>query len=114
MAEEKYKEEFRVENPRKLKSWEQIAKRQILRYLNDEDFRHYIATEVMKLDENPPGPFTRFLYWFALSCQAGWGVMVDFNDRAQRIYLVDPYYKWMHTLRDELLEVGEMEGKENG
>lgn len=35
----------------------------------------------------------------ALSCQAGWGVMVDFNEHAQRIYLVDPYYKWMHKLR---------------
>lgn len=113
MAEEKYEEKFRVDHPRKLKSWEKIAKEQIIRYLNDDDFRGYISTEVMKLDENPPGPFTRFLYWFALSCQAGWGVMVDFNDRAQRIFLVDPYYKWMHELRDGLLEVAKEE-KENG
>jgi predicted RNA-binding protein len=44
------------------------------------------------------------LYWFALSCETGWGVMVDFNDYAQRIYLCDHYYKWMHKLRDKLME----------
>ncbi len=101
---EKYEEEFRVENPRRLKSWEQIAKAQIQRFYNDDEFHKYVSTQVMRNDENPPGPFTRFLYWFAFSCKAGWGVMVDFNDRAQRIYLVDPYYKWMHKLRDEMNE----------
>jgi hypothetical protein len=112
---EKYEEKFHADHPRKLSSWEQAAKRQILRYQNDDDFRHYISTEVMKLDENPPGPFTRFLYWFALSCQAGWGVMVDFNEYRQRIHLVDKYYKWMHKLRDELDEAnGKVEEVNNG
>lgn len=109
---EKYHEEFHVDadvNARILKSWEKIAKEQILRYYRDEEFSHYIATEVMKLDENPPGPFTRFLYWFALSCKTGWGVMVDFNEYRQRTFLCDHYYKWMHKLRDELIAAGEID-----
>jgi hypothetical protein len=99
------KEQFTVDNPRRLSSWERIAKKQILRWLNDDEFSSRITRETLKNDEHPPGPFTKFLYWFACSCQAGWGVMVDFNEYRQRVYLTDKYYKWMHKLRDELLEV---------
>lgn len=100
---EKYKEEFHVqEKPRALASWRKHAWQQIERWLDDEDFYNYISTEVMSKDENAPGPFTRFLYWFGLSCQTGWGVMIDFNEHTQRIFLCDHYYKWMHKLRDEI------------
>ena len=110
--QEKYEEKFTVpEKPRALKSWESIARMQILRYLNDDEFSDYIGREVMKNDENPPGPFTRFLYWFGLSCQTGWGVMIDFSERNQRIFLCDNYYKWMHKLRDEILEESPIEHK---
>lgn len=105
-AKEKYEEKFHCEGEsRKLSSWRAIAQSQIQRFYNDDDFYHYVSTQVMRNAENPPGPFTRFLYWFALSCQAGWGVMVDFSERSQQIYLCDKYYKWMHKLRDELNEV---------
>lgn len=102
--EEKYEEKFHAEEPRKLSSWRTIAWKQIKRFYEDDDFNQYISTQVMRNADNPPGPFTRFLYWFALSCQAGWGVMVDFSDRSQQIYLCDKYYKWMHKLRDEINE----------
>lgn len=106
---DKYEEKFTVpEAPRKLSSWTMIAKRQIERWLDDEEFHKYMSNEVMSKDENPPGPFTRFLYWFGLSCQAGWGVMIDFNEYRQQIFLCDHYYKWMHKLRDEILEAREL------
>jgi hypothetical protein len=104
-------EEFKVENPRKLSSWEEIAKREISRWLNDDQFKSKITRDVMQGEDM--GPFTKFLYWFGLSCKAGWGVMVDFDDRKQRLYLPDHYYKWMHKLRDELLEVDERKGPED-
>jgi hypothetical protein len=91
-------------NPRRLSSWREIAKQQIKRWLEDDFFSDEITREMLKNDDNPPGPFTKFLYWFALSCDgAGWGVMVDFSERNQQIYLVDKYYKWMHKLRDEII-----------
>jgi len=113
MKEEKYNEKFTVPddvNYRKLSSWTTIAKQQIERWLDDEEFSDYISREVLRNDENPPGPFTRFLYWFGFSCEAGWGTMVDFNEYSQRTHLVDKYYKWMHKLRDEILESRELLG----
>ncbi len=113
MKEEKYNEKFTVPddvNYRKLSSWTAIAKQQIERWLDDEEFSDYISHEVLKNAENPPGPFTRFLYWFGFSCEAGWGTMVDFNEYSQRTHLVDKYYKWMHKLRDEILESRELLG----
>lgn len=107
---EKYDEKFTVPedvNYRKLSVWRDIAWKQIERWLDDDDFHKYISTEVLKNAENPPGPFTRFLYWFGLSCEAGWGTMVDFNERSQQTFLVDRYYQWMHKLRDEILEYRE-------
>lgn len=112
-AHEKYDEKFNVPddvNYRKLSSWTDIAKKQIERWLDDEDFYNYCSTEVLKNAEYPPGPFTRFLYWFGLSCQAGWGTMVDFNEYSQKTHLVDKYYKWMHKLRDEILQSRELLG----
>lgn len=49
------------------------------------------------------GPFTKFLYHFASLCECGWGVLIDFNERSQRVFLPDRYYKWMHQLRDECM-----------
>jgi len=66
-----------------------------------------VSNEVLKNDDNPPGGFTRFLYWFGMSCEAGWGTMIDFNEYRQRIFLVDKYYVWMHKLRDEINEATE-------
>lgn len=96
MAQEKYK----VENPRILKSWEPFAKQEILRFINDEKYHESVVTETMP-NENM-GPFTKFLYHFAGLCAAPWGVLIDFDERKQRVYLPDHYYKWMHKLRDEL------------
>lgn len=103
-------EEFRLPegvNALRLSNWKEIAMQQIKRFYEDEDFYLYISKEVFKNDENPPGPFTRFLYWFGFSCKGcGWGVMVDFNEYRQRTVLCDRYYKWMHQVRDEMnLEV---------
>jgi hypothetical protein len=107
----KYEEKFTVEkNGHRLSAWEHVAKKQILRFLNDDEFREYISNEVLKNDENPPGPFTRFLYWFGMSCEgAGWGVMINSSEKWQRIYLMDHYYKKMHEWRDQILEVYENE-----
>lgn len=106
----KYEEKFHVEgNYRVLKNWEQHAKRQIIRFYKDEEFNHYISNEVLSKDENPLGPFTRFLYWFGNSCQAGWDTMIGCReDGSGIIYLKDHYYKWMHKLRDELKELGQI------
>jgi hypothetical protein len=93
-------------NARVLKSWEEHAKREINRYLETDNVKDIIG-DCMK--DEALGPFTKFLYWFALNCATGWGVMVDFSDRAQRIYLCDNYYKWMHKLRDELMVVDDSE-----
>ena len=96
---------YKVENPDKLKSWEEIARGEIYKWLNDDEYSEKITRETLSKDENPPGPFTKFLYHFAFVCEARWGVMIDFNERKQRIYLVNNYYKWMHKLRDEIEEL---------
>jgi len=87
-------------NARVLKVWEENARREINRYLNTEEVTDIIG-DCMKNEWL--GPFTKFLYWFALNCETGWGVMVDFNEYSQRIYLCDHYYKWMHKIRDQIL-----------
>ena len=105
---EKYHLELKVEeSPRKLSSWKKHAWQQIERWLDDKEFHDYCANQVLSKCENPPGPFTRFLYWFAGVCQTGWGVMIDFNEYQQKTFLCDNYYKWMHKLRDEILELRE-------
>lgn len=98
MQQEKYK----VQEPRKLASWKAIAQKEIERWLTDDDYREQVTRETLSKDENPPGEFTKFLYHFAFICETGWGVMIDFNERSQRIYLTDHYYKWMHKIRDEI------------
>lgn len=98
MEEERNK--YKVSEPGKLKSWEAIAKQEIQKWLDDEDYRDEIMQNTMK--EEYMGPFTKFLYHFAFLCECGWGVMIDFNERTQRVFLPDHYYKWMHKLRDEL------------
>jgi hypothetical protein len=94
-----------INRRRTLAYWERQAKKQIFKWLNDDDFRESITKNTLSKDENPPGPFTKFLYYFAARTQAGWGVMVDFNERNQKVFLTDHYYKWMHKLRDELNQV---------
>jgi len=97
-------EKFKVPdnvNARVLKVWEEHARREITRYLNTDDPEE-IYGDCMKNESM--GPFTKFLYWFAGSCETGWGVMIDFNEYTQRVFLPDHYYKWMHKLRDEILE----------
>ena len=94
------REKYKVEGPRKLSSWKEIAKAEIKRWLTDEAYEKEVTESTMK--NEMMGPFTKFLYHFAWLCECGWGVMVDFNERSQRIYLPDHYYKWMHKLRDEV------------
>lgn len=97
--ESEYK--YKVEKWWSLKSWEPIARKEIYRWLTDEDYQKEV-TESTMINEFM-GPFTKFLYHFAYLCECGWGVMVDFNERKQRVYLCNLYYKWMHRLRDEIL-----------
>lgn len=92
---------YKVDNPGKLKSWEQIAKKEIYKWLTDEAYEKQVTESNMKNEYM--GPFTKFLYHFASSCECGWGVMVDYDERKQRVYLPDHYYKWMHKLRDGML-----------
>lgn len=100
----KYEMELTVEEfPRKLSSWRKHAWKQIERYLDDDEFRDYFANVFFSKAEDKPGPFTCFLYWFGQCCQTGWGVMIDFNEYQQKIFLCDHYYKWMHKVRDEIL-----------
>lgn len=88
-------------NSNTLGYWKEKAKKEIYRWLTDESY----SDEIIKNSKIPVGPFTKFLYRFAAECPtAGWGVMVDFNEHSQKIYLVDRYYKWMHNLRDEIQE----------
>lgn len=94
------------ERPRALKSWENHARREIKKWIDNKDgVQEWVMKKVLSKAENPPGPFTRFLYHFAFNCQnAGWGVMVDFNEYSQQTHLCDKYYKWMHKLRDEIVD----------
>ncbi len=83
--------------------WKEKARSEIYRWLTDDEFSERVIKETMK--NEMIGPFTKFLYHFAHECQsAGWGVMVDFNERSQKVHLTDRYYKWMHKLRDEIQE----------
>lgn len=91
---------YNVENPGKLKSWEAIARKQIYRWLTNDAYQAEVCATTMKNEFM--GPFTKFLYHFAYLCECGWGVMVDFDERKQRVFLPDHYYKWMHKLRDEI------------
>lgn len=100
---------YKVENPGKLKSWEQIARKEIHKWLTDEAYEKEVTESTMKNEWM--GPFTKFLYHFAYLCECGWGVMVDFDERKQRVYLPDHYYKWMHKLRDEILSEMERVGQ---
>lgn len=90
---------YTVAEPRKLKSWETIARREIVKWLTDEAYEKEVTKSTM-INESM-GPFTKFLYHFASLCECGWGVMIDFDERKQRVFLPDHYYKWMHRLRDE-------------
>lgn len=91
---------FKVDSPWNLKSWEAIAKREIQKWLDDDSYKDEVCKTTMTGESM--GPFTKFLYHFAYQCEAGWGVMVDFDERKQRVFLPDHYYKWMHKLRNEL------------
>jgi hypothetical protein len=89
------------DNPRALGYWKVKAYKEIYRWLTDESYEKEICDTTMKNESM--GPFTKFLYHFASECEGvGWGVMVDFNERSQRVFLTDRYYKWMHKLRDEI------------
>lgn len=100
--DELYNQEFRLpeDQRRKLSCWKEIAKREIKRWVEDDDYSDHVNKHTMK--DEFMGPYTKFLYHFAFQCKCGWGVMVDFNERTQRIFLPDRYYKWMHKLRDEI------------
>lgn len=96
---------YKVTEWRKLSSWKEIAINEIRRFITDEAYEKEVCDSTMKNEFM--GPFTKFLYHFAWLCECGWGVMIDFNERKQRIYLTDHYYKWMHQLRDEILTENE-------
>lgn len=100
---------YKVENSGRLKSWEQIARKEIHKWLTDEAYEKEVTESTMKNERMRP--FTKFLYHFAYLCECGWGVMVDFDERKQRVYLPDHYYKWMHKLRDEILSALERVGQ---
>lgn len=92
---------YKVEEPRRLSSWKEIAKAEIKRWYTDEAYEKEVTESTMK--NEMMGPFTKFLYHFAFLCECDWGVMVDFDKRKQRVFLPDHYYKWMHKLRDEVV-----------
>lgn len=92
---------YKVSEPRKLSNWKKIAQKEIYKWLTDEQYQKEV-TESTMVGESM-GPFTKFLYHFSYLCECGWGVMVDFNERKQRVFLPDHYYKWMHKLRDEII-----------
>ncbi len=92
---------YKVDNPHKLKSWENIARQDIHKWLTDEGYQEHVTETTMKGEMM--GPFTKFLYHFAYLCECGWGVMIDFDERKQRTYLPDHYYKWMHKLKAEVM-----------
>ena len=94
------KERYKVSEPRKLKSWEKIARQEIHHWLMDDEYKQEICDTTMTCEMM--GPFTKFLYHFACKCEAPWGVLIDFNERSQRVFLPNHYYKWMHLLRDEI------------
>ena len=91
---------YKVSEPRKLKSWKAIAKKEIERWLIDDEYKQEICDTT--LTQESLGPFTKFLYHFASQCQAGWGVLIDFDEKKQRVFLPNHYYQWMHELRDEV------------
>ena len=104
---------FTVSEPGKLKSWEKIAKREITRWIQDDNYRDEIYKTTMRNEDM--GPFTKFLYHFASCCECGWGVMVDFDERKQRVFLPGHYYEWMHKLRDEILtDLQKLESLQDG
>lgn len=92
---------YKVSDSGKLKSWEQIAKKEIYKWLTDDNYQNQINKTTMT--KECMGPFTKFLYHFASLCECGWGVMIDFNEYKQRVFLPDHYYKWMHKLRDKIV-----------
>jgi len=87
--------------PGKLSSWKEIARWEITKWLLLDGYDEEINNTTMMNDYM--GPFTKFLYHFASLCQCGWGVMIDFNEYHQRVFLPNHYYKWMHKLRDDIL-----------
>lgn len=101
MAEIEKTMKYRVDHPGKLSSWREIAKMEIRKWLTHETYKDEICATTMKAEFM--GPFTKFLYHFAGLCQCGWGVMIDFNERSQKVFLPDHYYKWMHKLRDQVI-----------
>lgn len=102
------RKKYKVENPDKLSSWEKIARQEIYKWLTDDSYQDEICKTTMIKEDM--GPFTKFLYYFACQCECGWGVMVDFNEYRQRVFLPDHYYKWMHKLRDEInIELAKVE-----
>lgn len=90
---------YKVAEWRKLKSWEPFARAEIYKWLTDEAYQDEINKTTMT--QESMGPFTKFLYHFSSLCECGWGVLIDFNERSQRVFLPDHYYKWMHKLKDE-------------
>lgn len=86
-----------------LKYWDKKARQEIYKFLTNEKFRDEIINTVMVGEDM--GPFTKFLYHFGIECKCKWGVMIDFNEYKQRIFLVDKYYKWMHKLKDEIKKI---------
>ena len=93
-----------------LSEWKARAKEQIKRWLIEDRYEEWITANTLK--EEFLGPFTKFLYWFGGSCKCGWGVMIDFSDHKQRVFLPNHYYNWMHKLRDEVIAELEAEGYE--
>lgn len=88
------------DNPQTLGYWRPKAIEAITRFYEDDEFNQKVVRET--LPGESLGPFTKFLYWFASECSCGWGVMIDFDERRQRVFLPNHYYQWMHKLRDEL------------
>lgn len=93
---------YKVAEPNKLSSWNRVARKELYRWLTDEGYVDHVMSTTMT--KEMVGPFTRFLYHFAYLCECGWGVMVDFSESRQRVFLTYHYYRWMHNLRDEMLE----------
>lgn len=98
MTEKKYT----VSHPYKLKSWERIISREIVKLYQSPEYEKEICSTT--LPGESLGPFTKFLYHLGYICDAPFGVLIDFNERTQKIYLTNGFYKYVHKLRDKILE----------
>lgn len=75
-----------MKNRNSLKYWESKARHEIVEYLRKEGQQSFVD----------------FMYSFASECDCQFGVMLEFNSRRQRMFLVKRYNTWMLNLKAEI------------